>query len=191
LAIAIFGVALTGCGSGSHMAGPPPPVGNTKVVVLLTSTANDQLAIFDLSLVSVALTDSTGKSTTIFTSANRQFGAGIEWMHLNGAAEPLVTATLPQGTYTAATVTAAGCAFTNVTFAAPNLTTATFDEGLCGQGTGVTTRQPVQPNRGRRLRDGPISESASAAVLYAKRNGCYRNLHYISHVQSHSRVDRG
>ena len=139
LAIAIFGVALTGCGSGSHMAGPPPPVGNTKVVVLLTSTANDQLAIFDLSLVSVALTDSTGKSTTIFTSANPQFGAGIEWMHLNGAAEPLVTATLPQGTYTAATVTAAGCAFTNVTFAAPNLTTATFDEGLCGQGTGVTT----------------------------------------------------
>jgi hypothetical protein len=136
LGIAIFGASLAGCGSSM---GGPAPAKSTQVVVLLTSTANDQLAIFDTSLVSVALTDSTGKPTTIFTSANAQFGAGVEWMHLNGTAEPLVTVTLPQGTYTAATVTAGGCAFTNVTFTAPNLNTATFDEGLCGQGTGGTT----------------------------------------------------
>jgi hypothetical protein len=138
LAIAIFGASLVGCGSGMQMSGPTPAK-TTQVVVLLTSTANDQLAIFNVALASIALTDTTGKSTTIFTGANPQFGTQVEWMHLSGASEPLVTVSVPQGTYTAATVTTAGCAFTNVTFAAPNLTTATFDEVLCGQGTGVTT----------------------------------------------------
>jgi hypothetical protein len=88
LAIVIFGGSLTGCNS--QMGGPPPPVGNTQVVVLLTSTANDQLSGFGISLSSIALTDSTGKVTTIFTGADPQFGTDVEWMHLNGASEPLV-----------------------------------------------------------------------------------------------------
>jgi hypothetical protein len=137
LAIAVFGAALTGCGSGSHMASPPP-VGNTKAVLLLTSTANDQLVRFDTSISTIALTDSTGKSTTIFTGAN-QSGTQVEWMHLDGASEPLPTVSVPQGTYVAATVTVVDCDFTNVTFVNQSITTSIFGEDLCGQGTGTTT----------------------------------------------------
>jgi hypothetical protein len=136
-ALAIFAGSLTGCGSGSQM-GTPPPVGNTQVVVLVTGTANDQLAIFNTGITSIALLDRTGASTNVFTSAG-QFGSNVEWMHLNGASEPFVIATVPQGTYTSAVVVAAGCSFTNVTFVQNSLTTATFDQGLCGQGTGQTT----------------------------------------------------
>jgi hypothetical protein len=137
-ALAIFAGSLTGCGSGSQMMGTPPPVGNTKVIVLVTGTANDQLAIFNTGITSIALLDKTGASTNIFTSTG-QFGSNVEWMHLNGASEPFVVATVPQGTYTSAVIVAAGCSFTNVTFAQNTLSTATFDEGLCGQGTGQTT----------------------------------------------------
>jgi hypothetical protein len=137
-ALIIFAGSLAGCGSGSQMMGTPPPVGNTQVVVLVTGTANDQLAIFNTGITSIALLDKTGASTNIFTSTD-QFGSNVEWMHLNGASEPFAVATVPQGTYTSAVVVAGGCSFTDVTFAQMTLTTATFDEGLCGQGTGQTT----------------------------------------------------
>ncbi len=145
LALAIFGGSLAGCGSGMQTMNPPPPVGNTKVVLLLTSTANDQLAIFNISLASIALTDTTGKSTTLFTATDPQFGNGVEWMHLNGASEPFVTVTLPQGTYTSATVTVDGCAFTTVGFFNQTINTDTFAQGLCAQGTGTTTVNLASP----------------------------------------------
>jgi hypothetical protein len=138
LAIAIFGASLAGCGSGMQMGSTPPAAKTTQVVVLLTSTANDQLVRFDTSISSIALTDSTGKSTTVFTGAN-QSGTQVEWMHLNGSTEPLPTVVLSQGTYTSATVTVVDCSFTNVTFVNQSTTTSVFDEGLCGQGTGTTT----------------------------------------------------
>jgi hypothetical protein len=138
LAIAIFGAALSGCGSSMQMMNPPPPAANTQVALLLTSTANDQLVRFDIFISSIALTNNAGKSITVFTSAN-QSGTQVEWMHLNGASEPLPTVSLPQGIYTSATVTVADCSFTNVTFVNSSITTSIFDEGLCGQGTGTTT----------------------------------------------------
>jgi hypothetical protein len=137
LAIVIFGGSLTGCNS--QMGGTPPPVGNTQVVVLLTSTANDQLSGFGISLGSIALTDNTGKLTTIFTGADPQFGTGVEWMHLNGASEPLVTVSVARGVYTAATVKVDGCAFTSIDFFNQTINTSTYAQGLCGQGTGTAT----------------------------------------------------
>jgi hypothetical protein len=60
-------------------------------------------------------------------------------MHLNGASEPFVTAAVPDGTYTSATVTAFGCFFTTFTFINNSLNEDTYDEGLCAQGSGTTT----------------------------------------------------
>jgi len=136
MAIAILGASLAGCGSSM---GGPTPAKSTQVVVLLTSTANDQLTKFTTNIASIALTDSTGKSTTLFTGANAQNGTTAEWMHLNGASEPLPAVSVPQGTYTSATVTVSNCTFSNVTFANQSLTTAEFTGGPCGQGTGSTT----------------------------------------------------
>ena len=129
---------LTGCGSGSQMQSPPPPVGNTNVVVLLTSTANDQLVSFNALIQSIALVDKAGTSVTIFTNLQSSSPLG-EWMHLNGASAPLPTASVPQGTYTSAVVMVYGCSFTNLTFNANGFLTSTFAEGLCAEGSGLTT----------------------------------------------------
>ena len=134
VAIAIFGLSLAGCGS--SMSGPAK---TTPVVMLLTSTANDQLTMFNTSLVSVALTDSMGKSTTIFTGANPPIGTNVEWMHLNGAFEPLPAVSVRQGTYTSATVTISNCTLNTVSFMSPNLNFSEFGGGPCGQAMMGTT----------------------------------------------------
>jgi hypothetical protein len=136
LGIAIFGASLAGCGSSM---GGPTPAKTTQVVVLLTSTANDQLSIFTANITSIALTNSAGMSTTIFAGANPQSGTPVEWMHLNGASEPLPAVSVPQGTYTSATVTVSNCTFDNVTFANQSITTSEYTGGPCGQGAGSTT----------------------------------------------------
>lgn len=138
LAIAILGASLAGCGSGMSTGGTPPAAKTTQVVVMLTSTANDQLVGFNVPIASISLTNADGTPVTIFTGASEP-GANLEWMHLNGASEPLPAIAVPQGKYTAAVVTVVGCSFTNVTFVAGSVTISTFAQGLCSQGTGTTT----------------------------------------------------
>ena len=61
-------------------------------------------------------------------------------MHLNGAFAPLVSAVIPQDAYSSATVTVARCDFTNISLTpSGRLLTADFEQGLCSQGTGLTT----------------------------------------------------
>jgi uncharacterized protein DUF5666 len=131
---------LAGCG-GSNMNVPPPP-GSTNVVVLMTGTANDKLVNLEVQIESVTLTNATGNSVTLLNRPVGNFVTGFtEFMHLNGASEPLAIASVPQGTYTAATVEVGTCQFTM--FSKDPSTggplTATFQEGTCGQGTGNTT----------------------------------------------------
>ncbi|HXN73316.1 MAG TPA: hypothetical protein VN861_12290 [Candidatus Acidoferrales bacterium] len=154
LSVAILGGSLTGCGSGMRTGGAPPAAKTTQVVVLLTSTANDQLVGFNAPIASISLTNSAGTPVTIFAGASDP-SANLEWMHLNGASEPLPAIAVPQGKYTAAVVTVVGCSFTNVTFVAGSITVSTFAQGLCSQGTGTTTVHLP----------GPIVVTGSAMVL--------------------------
>ncbi len=107
LVLAVSASLFTGCGN----VGSAPSVltGSTTVLVLRTSTANDMLAKFYVGLSSMTLTSTAGNSVTLYNNASGS-GPG-EWMHLNGAAEPLVTLSVPQGTYTSATVKAGSCSF--------------------------------------------------------------------------------
>jgi hypothetical protein len=127
-------LALAACGGGS---GAPISNANTQVVLLLTSTANDQLVEFNLLFSNITLTDQTGNTITVYTNPQSS-GSGPDWIHLNGASEPLLTASVPQGTYVSAQITTFGCSFTNI-FSGNGLTTATWSEGLCSEGTGATT----------------------------------------------------
>ena len=90
----------TGCGYGGNSTQPPKLRGNTSVTVVLSSTANDQLAEFDLEFQSVTLTSQSGKTVSLLTAQQPS-----EFIHLNGAIDPLVTAVVPQDVYTAATAT--------------------------------------------------------------------------------------
>jgi hypothetical protein len=72
--------------------------GNTAVVLLASSTANDQLFQFGVVLQSLSLTSQSGKTVNLLAAQ-----AGDEFMHLNGNLEPLTTVNVPQGVYTSAT----------------------------------------------------------------------------------------
>jgi hypothetical protein len=139
----VAALSLAACGSGGTSGGGPVPGGTSTVVVQLTSTANDQLIEYSTGVASISLVDKTGTTVSIFNNSN-VYSGDVEWMHLNGAAEPfLAAASVPQGTYTSAVVTTAGCSFTLVTWgnatSSAGLTTATYAEGSCGEGTGETT----------------------------------------------------
>jgi hypothetical protein len=136
----------------------PNPGAMTTVTVLLTSTANDQLADFHIEITSLTLTNKVGQSVTVLNNPNaaNDVLVGFEFMHLNGAFAPLVSATIPQDTYSSATVTVARCQFASVSLTpSGGLLTAYFAQGLCSQGTGLTTvNLPL-----------PITISGTSAVL--------------------------
>jgi len=139
LALAIPTGFFTGCGASS-----PAPTGTTNVMVLMTSTANDQLIGFTLTIASIALADSAGKSAVLYNNPNAvgltASGPG-EWMHLNGVSEPLATVSVPQGTYTSATLTAGECSVgllkvteeSGESVIGPSI----YEQGTCAPGTGV------------------------------------------------------
>jgi hypothetical protein len=81
----------------------------TDVTLVLSSAANDQFADFGAVLQSITLTNASGKSVTLLSQP-----MGAEFIHLNGLVEPMITGTLPQDTYTSATVTVGNTAFTCV-----------------------------------------------------------------------------
>jgi hypothetical protein len=130
---------LAGCGGASMPppGGGPIPGQNTMVTVLMTGTANDQLILFQMTITSITLADQAGNTATIFNNPNTT--QIVEAIHLNGKSEPFVTVSVPQDVYTSATVTVGNCEFSNVTTSAGTLDFATYDEGVCGNGTGTTT----------------------------------------------------
>ena len=99
------GGLVAGCGSGGPSGGSPAspnsgaPAG-TQVTVVLASDANDRFTEFHAVFQGITLTSSAGKSVTLLSQS-----LGTEFVHLNGLAAPIITGTLPQDTYTAATVT--------------------------------------------------------------------------------------
>jgi hypothetical protein len=71
----------------------------TQVNLVMSGDANDQLSIFSAGIQSVTLSNSSGHSVTLFNTPTF-----LEFMHFNGIAGPLATTTIPQDTYTSATV---------------------------------------------------------------------------------------
>ena len=100
-----------GCGSNSKVTKPSTPVltGDTSVAVLVSSTANGQLSQFNVRLNSVTLTSQSGKKVSLFATPQNP-----EFIHLNAAAEPLMTVNVPQDVYTSATATIGYSQFTCV-----------------------------------------------------------------------------
>lgn len=91
---------ISGCGSSGSQSGSPVLGGNTSVTLLISSTANDQLSQFNVDFSGISLTSQSGKTVSLLGSY-----LNPEFIHVNGTAEPLVTVSVPQDIYTAATVT--------------------------------------------------------------------------------------
>ncbi len=131
LLVVIIASVATGCGSGSASNTITPKLtGNTAVTVVLTSTANGQLTEFDQEIQNLTLTSQSGKTVTLLSTQQPS-----EFLHLNGGIDPLITTTIPQDIYTAATATIGGAQFTCVTLIpasdpdGPALGTSTYAYG--------------------------------------------------------------
>lgn len=135
----------TGCGS-SGMA-KTSLTGNTDVTVMVSSTANDHLSAFDLGFQSIALTSQSGKTAILLSLATPGPSRGAEFMHINGTAEPLATASIPQDVYTSATVTLGAGEFSCVALGPVDgeqtLSTATFNLLQPGSTGTVTLPSPI------------------------------------------------
>jgi hypothetical protein len=103
---------MAGCGSSSSgsTTKTPPFSGNTQVTVVVSSTANDQLSQFDLDIQSLTLTNQSGTTAPVLAG-----DWPVEFIHLNGAIEPVVALPIPQGIYTAATAVIGSASFTCLT----------------------------------------------------------------------------
>jgi len=159
LALTICMVLMPACGAMPTQPAPSPPQpGTAQVTVLLSSTSNDGPWDFYIAIANLTLTDSAGNSVSVYTNPTTSVlpQAPGEFIHLNGTTEPVVIASVPQATYTSATVKTQYCSFS---FAGLNslggAAISTSAEGTCGQGTGNTTVN---------LPD-PITISASGNVL--------------------------
>ena len=94
---------------------PDPPV----LQFCYPAPPNDKLVQFGVTIASITLVDKADSTITLYNNPNAlnpsvPAGPG-EFMHLNGVFEPLVTASVPQGVYTAATVKVGACGFTTIT----------------------------------------------------------------------------
>lgn len=142
--------SLAGCGANVNNVGKGGTDGTTTVTILTTSTANNQLSLFDMSLSSLTLTDQSGNTATLVSSP-----INADFLHVNGITEPLLTVTLPQGTYTSATasVGASGFACLGIDSSTGDLTRSTFAYGNT-PAANVTVNLPS-----------PITISGNSAVL--------------------------
>ena len=127
---------ISGCGGGSSATSNM--TGNTTVVVLASSTANDQVSRISLQLSGLTLTTKDGETVTVFSTPQN-----VEFTHLNGTPEPLVVASVPQGTYTAASVVAA-TGNNNATCVAQNTAAKETDfNSAINFSTGATVNLPA------------------------------------------------
>jgi hypothetical protein len=140
---------LSGCGGGGTSAmqsnpTPPPPPAMTAVTLTVTSTANDELTEFDISIKSLTLTSASGNQVSVPVTV-----ASSEFMHVNGGSEPLATAMVPQDTYTAATATLGEADFTCIIELPTNMVIAEFAYGQTPTANvTVTMPSPIVIGRG-------------------------------------------
>lgn len=92
-ALTLVILMLSGC-SGN---GGSTLTGNTSVTVLATNTANDEFVQNGLVLDQLSLINDSGNRIDMLDSPLR-----LEFTHLNGTAEPILTANIPKDTYTLA-----------------------------------------------------------------------------------------
>ena len=130
IVILLFLIGITtGCGSSGSSPDGLKLSGNTSVTVMLSSTANAELQQFRIGFQSIALTNQSGKTVTLFSTPEGA-ESWVEFIHVNGGIEPFVTVSIPQDIYTSAAVTVDQSDFTCVSLTpSGGLITSTFAYG--------------------------------------------------------------
>ena len=105
---------ISACGGGDSPGSPPvdtqtPSQSNTTVQVNLGDGPADRLLAVGMTVNSLTLHHANGASVSVLASPRP-----IEMMHLMGTVTPLALSTVPQGTYTGATMTFGSATVTHV-----------------------------------------------------------------------------
>jgi hypothetical protein len=95
-------IVMPGCGGYSNNSMPPSlnRAGNVNAIVTFGDAPADGILSFEVTLIQIVLTDSSGAIVTVLSTPTR-----VEASHLSGTFSPLEHVSIPQGTYTSATVT--------------------------------------------------------------------------------------
>ena len=122
---AMLAAAATGCSSGGASGSPGTTnfSGTTNVTLLASSMANEQFSQYSIFFRSLTLVSKSGSTVQVALPQREEF------IHLNGRAEPLATATVPQGIYTSATLTLSGASISCVAQDSSGLGTYTTQLG--------------------------------------------------------------
>jgi hypothetical protein len=95
--VTIAFVMATGCGGSNNIIAGP-----TNATINTTDGLNDQIVKFELSVISLTLTGSSGTSNTgnLLSKTSE-----VEFVHQAGSFEPLALVNIPPGTYSGASIT--------------------------------------------------------------------------------------
>jgi hypothetical protein len=115
-------LVIVGFASGIGFAASP---GVTQVTVLSSSTANDRIQQFYLTFNRIDLISQSGKAVPLLLEP-----LNAEFVHVNGSAEPLATAPVPQDRYTGVAISLGPSSFTcDYLASAGGLSSHTFAQG--------------------------------------------------------------
>jgi hypothetical protein len=112
LFVALLAAALgmTACGgsSSNNSQVPPPPVAkNSTVQINIGDSPSDRVMAFATNITSMMLNNSDGTSASVISSSTP-----FEIMRLAGTMQPMNVLTIPQGTYTGASITMSSMSLT-------------------------------------------------------------------------------
>lgn len=104
---ASLALAWAGCSGSNSTITPPPQAQNGSVSVIISDQSTEDWAMIGVKVLSIALTPQGGGSdVTVYTAAAD--APPINLLQLDQLSEILANATIPAGTYTAATLTVSG-----------------------------------------------------------------------------------
>ena len=100
-------LAMMGCSSGNNTPTvPPTQPQNGTLNVIVSDDPTEDWATIGVKVLSVSLTPQSGSAVTVFTAASPT--PCLNLLQLDNLNEILASATIPQGTYTGATITISG-----------------------------------------------------------------------------------
>jgi len=108
LASVILAISLTllavSCGGASNgTPGPGPgPTPKTATQVKVGDAPADRVVTFEVTVGPISVTPTTGSAVTVLSGAQH-----VELSHLSGTNEPLALLSVPQGSYSSASITVA------------------------------------------------------------------------------------
>ena len=110
-AMLLAALGLTGCGGGSssnnQSSPPPPPAQNSTVQINIGDAPSDRVMAFATNITSMALNNSKGTTASIISSSTP-----VEMMPRAGTMQPVKLLTIPEGTYSGASITMASMSVT-------------------------------------------------------------------------------